>query len=78
MNTQKYDTDQLHFSVQEVTVPGGPSYQLVVRYDCEWIFNWMFDSENEVKEFLDKYYELFTYKAEVVRAKIYAYKALLC
>lgn len=78
MDIKKYNTDHLTFSLHKLIVPGDPTYQLVVKYDCEWIFSDMFSSEKEVGEFLEKYYELFTYKADVIQGKLYAYKQSLC
>lgn len=78
MEIQKYNTDHLTFSLHKLTVPGDPTYQLVVKYDCEWIFSDMFSSEEETGEFLERYHELFTYKADVIRGKLYAYKQVLC
>ena len=78
MKIQKYNTDHLTFNLHELIVPGDPTYQLVVKYDCEWIFSDMFSSEKEVEEFLERYHELFTYKADVIRGKLYAYKQSLC
>ncbi len=78
MEIQKYNTDHLTFSLHKLTVPGDPTYQLVVKYDCEWIFSDMFSSEEEAGEFLERYHELFTYKADVILGKLYAYKQVLC
>lgn len=78
MDIKKYNTDHLSFSLHKLTVPGDPTYQLVVKYDCEWIFSDMFSSEEEAEEFLEKYHKLFTYKAGVIYSKLYAYKQGLC
>ena len=78
MDIKKYNTDHLSFGLHKLTVPGDPTYQLVVKYDCEWIFSDMFSSEEETEEFLKKYHELFTYEADVIRSKLYAYKQILC
>lgn len=50
MGIKKYNTTQLTFSVNKLAVPGDPTYQLVVKYDCEWIFDGMFSSEKEAEE----------------------------
>lgn len=78
MDIKKYNTTQLTFNLHKLAVPGDPTYQLVVKYDCEWIFDGMFSSEKEAEEFLEKYQELFTYKADIISSKLYAYKQVLC
>lgn len=87
MEIQKYNNDHLIFNLNRVLIPEHYgysdshyqlSYQLVIKYDCEWIFNKSFDSEEQVEKFLEKYYSIFVKKAEIIRSKLYAYKQVLC
>lgn len=87
MEIKKYNTDHLTFDLNRVLIPEhyGYSdgkyqlyYQLVVKYDCEWIFNESFDNEEQVEKFLEIYHKIFTKNAELIRSKLYAYKQVLC
>ena len=79
MDIKKYDTDHLSFSLHRSLIPGRINCcQLVVKYDCEWLYNGEFDNEKQVEKFLEKYYNIFIKKAEIIRSKLYAYKQVLC
>ena len=79
MDIKKYNTDHLSFSLHRFLVPRCTKcYQLVIQYDCEWLYNGEFDNEKQVEEFLEKYYNIFIKKAEIIRSKLYAYKQVLC
>lgn len=79
MDIKKYNTDHLSFSLHRVLNPGYQlAYQLVVQYDCEWILEKRFDSEEQVENFLKSYHKIFVKNGEIIRNKLYAYKQALC
>lgn len=83
MDIRKYNTDHLTFGLNRVLIPesydhNDDYYQLVIKYDCEWIFNGSFDSEEQVERFLEAYHKIFIKEAELIRSKLYAYKQALC
>lgn len=79
MDIKKYNTDHLTFNLNRVLIPDYyGKYQLVVKYDCEWIFNGSFDDEEQVEKFLEIYHKIFVKNAELIRSKLYAYKQALC
>lgn len=79
MDIKKYNTDHLSFSLHRSLIPGRTNCcQLVIQYDCECLYNGEFDNEKHVEEFLEKYYNIFVKKAELIRSKLYAYKQVLC
>lgn len=77
MLLKEYNTDQLSFWMHEIRVPGSPTYQLVVQYDGNWIFEGYFDSEDEVKTFIKTNYQLFKERAEYIQYKLAAQKQAL-
>lgn len=78
MDIKKYNTDHLNFTLSKLKVPGNPTYQLVVQYDCEWIFDDMFDSEEQVEKFMKKNYECFKDRECSIDANLSAYRGILC
>lgn len=78
MDIRKYNTDQLTFQVNKVNTPGNPTYQLVVKYSSEWIFEDFFDTEEEAEAFVQLHYEIFKFRAEVIDWKLEVYKTSMC
>lgn len=66
MDIRKYNTDQLTFQINKINTPGNLTYQLVVKYSTEWIFEDYFNSEEETEAFVQLHYETFKYRAEVI------------
>lgn len=77
MFLKQYNDDQLSFWAQELKTPGSLTYQLVVQYDDNWIFEGYFDSEDEVKTFVKTNYQLFEERAEYIQYKLAAQKQAL-
>lgn len=78
MEIQKYNTDHLEFWAHKLNAPGSPTYQLIIKYDDELIFEDYFDTEEKVEAFVQLHYETFKYRAEVIDWKLKTYKTSIC
>ena len=73
MHIEEYNTEHLTFKLRRFS-----KYEFLVFYDDEWLYYRLFETEKDVKEFLEKYYIVFKGKEKHINSKIIAAERMLC